>query len=152
MSTHSAKILTTEEINELCISSYQLLQTMGNIYGSDSAYEMFQKFEEVLGPEIKSALFLKMLSNDYQNENYNSVSFSIPAQAIHGYIHGYVNIIKACRTYGINENGQCLGLKEAKDIVDLAKSFGRAGLRFANSSDRMAFINELLTNGGKVER
>jgi len=139
------KEINKDQMDALCTASYQLLQTMGNIYGSDPAYEMFQKLEEVLGPEVKSNLFLKMLESEYDQ---SSVDFSFPLA--HGF-SGVINVIKAAREFSAGDKiGQRLGLKEAKDSVDNARYGGRGSLYFSNQHNRASFISVLTREGGKV--
>lgn len=130
-------------MDNLCFSSYQLLQTMSNIYGSDPAYEMFLKLEEVLGPEVKSNLFLKMLDSSYANPILN-FRFN------NNHCINVINIIKAVRQYAVDKNHNKFGLKDAKDIVDDARFKGRGTLYFLHAQERNEFINELKLNNGQI--
>ena len=134
--------ITQSQMDDLCFASFQLLQTMSNIYGSDPAYEMFQKLEEVLGPEVKSHLFLKMLDSTYSNSRL--------AFTFKGVCTNVINMIKSARTYAVDEHNQKLGLKEAKDIIDAALHGGIGRIYFMDGKSRQGFIQDLKANGGQV--
>jgi hypothetical protein len=137
-------VITKEQMDELCLSSYHLLQTMSNIYGPDPSYEMFLKLEEVLGTEVKSNLFLKMLESSYGIDT-RVLNFSLPNTPV----MNVIDLIKAARTYGVDIRGNNLGLKEAKDIIDAART-GRGTINFINLQNRASFINILKSNNGRI--
>ena len=140
----SDKELSSTEIYNLCFASYQLLQIMSNIYGSDPAYEMFQKFEEILGPTVKSHLFLKMLDSSYGG-------LTLHFKFINNQCSNMITMIKAVMTFAGSGSsaGAAYQLKEAKDIIDTAKA-GHGTLIFTDMTKRNAFIQELKMNNGMV--
>jgi hypothetical protein len=137
-------VLSTEQMDNLCYASYQLLQTMSNIYGSDPAYEMFQKLEEVLGQEVKSNLFLRMLESSFTGAGPLHFKF------YNGHCLNVINMIKSAREYGVDENRNRLGLKDAKDIIDSARHNGKGTLHFLSNDSRKAFLVELKANNGQT--
>lgn len=134
--------LTKEQMDDLCFSSYQLLQTMSNIYGSDPAYEMFQKLEEVLGSEVKSNLFLKMLESSYTGAGPMHFKF------INNQCSNIINMIKAARANGVDQSGNKWSLRDAKDLIEAARDNGKATIFFLTNDDRKLFLAELKANNG----
>lgn len=130
--------ITPLQMDKLCDASYSLLQVMSNIYGSDPAYEMFQKFEEVLGPELKGNLFLKMLSSNYNNRDQLVVNFTFK-----GGCKDMILSIKKIREFTY------LGLKEANNIYYTALN-GIGTITFSNTLSRDECMASLIHLGAKI--
>ena len=134
--------ITTDQMEELSNISYDLLQTMNEIYGVDTAFAMFLKFEEVLGTEVKNHIFLKMLGSD--GNNNRDITFSLPTPCL-----GYIPIIKTLRKLAVDSFGHSLGLREAKDITDNALS-GMGKATPHNREGRIALISAIKAIGGSI--
>ena len=135
-------VISVEQMDNLCYASYNLLQAMSNIYGSDPAYEMFQKIEEVLGQEVKSHLFLKMLESSWTGTGPMHFTF------IGRQCSNVINMIKAARSYSVDKNQNRWGLKDAKDLIEEARDQGKATIYFLTNDDRKAFLAELKAHNG----
>jgi hypothetical protein len=136
-------VISSEQMDELCFASYQLLQVMGNIYGSDPADEMFKKLEEVLGHEVKSNLFLKMLESSYVGSGPMHFRFD------HRGCANAITMIKAVREFGVDKSHNKYSLKDAKDLIDLSRQ-SRATTYFLDQASRKAFLEILKANNGQT--
>lgn len=83
------------------------LQSLTNLYGADKGMEMWDKLGEVMGQEIKGRIFFSMLTGNNSSKIRLSVA---PSKGVNK-----VALIKIIRVY------TRLGLKDAKDISDLAE-------------------------------
>lgn len=137
-------VISQEQMDELCFASYQLLQVMGNIYGPDPADEMFKKLEEVLGSEVKSQLFLKVLESTYIGSGPMHFSFVGGKGCTNA-----INMIKAVREYCVDANQNKYSLKDAKELIDLSRQ-SRATTYFTNYEDRKAFLQILKDHNGRT--
>lgn len=97
--------LSRDNKRELVDSSLIFLRSIGNVYGSDRALEMWHTIADTIDPDLKGWTFEAMLLGRMES--------SIIIQ----YLGMHVNkiaIIKAIRTW----DRRGLGLKEAKDMLD----------------------------------
>jgi len=129
-------------MDNLCFASYQLLQVMSNIYGSDPAYDMFLKLEEVLGHEVKSHLFLKMLDSSYTGAGPMHFKF------LNNQCLNVINMIKGVREFSVDSHGYKWSLKDAKDVVDTARNSGIGTIHFVTLKERNEFLNLLKSHNG----
>lgn len=103
---------TDSEQEELVSASLYFLRALGNVYGSGSAMETWERLADAIDPDLKGAVFAAMLS---------------------GTCGGYITIrdvsktpnpvavVKAIRTW----DKDAPGLKEAKDKWDGLRNLGR---------------------------
>lgn len=135
--------LNESEMKQLCMASYDLLQIMSNLYGSDESMAMFDKFEDVFGKEVKANLFLYMLDSSFASGGL--VGFGPGPSGF----NNIINLIKAVREYGETDvPGVRYGLKEAKDIVDTARYSGVAYFKCKGPEARRQFLAVLKLEGG----
>lgn len=135
-------VISSEQMDNLCFASYQLLQAMSNVYGSDPAYEMFLKLEEVLGPEVKGNLFLKMLDSQYTGAG--PMHFKFP----NGQCGNAILMIRGVREFSVDKYGNKWSLKDAKDVIDTSRFGGIGTIHFITVGERNEFIKLLKSNNG----
>lgn len=96
---------------ELVDASLYFLRAVGNVHGSQSAMDAWTTIADSIDPELKGLVFTAMLNG--------GTSGHITITKVDG--NRAIQIIKAIRTY----DKRMLGLKEAKDLWDAYRDFGR---------------------------
>lgn len=96
-----------DDYKVLIQDSVWFLKSLCRYYGTDRGMEIWEKFGEILGNEVKGAVFFGMLENSDANGDILRVRAGTCAQA--------VDAIKAIR------NATGMGLIEAKNLWDASK-------------------------------
>lgn len=99
-----------QDYSTLINDAVHFLESMNRVYGTDRAHELWLGMKDVMGREVQLDVFNSMLKGDSGGR--------IRFRVIDPQTPEVVNTIKAIREYA-----GC-GLKEAKDIWDLAKATG----------------------------
>lgn len=100
--------LTEIQQCDLIDNSINLMRNIVEIAGEDAGTAMWDKICETMGPEVKGAILFSMLTGDNLGSTIRITSLGTQGK--------FVEIIKAVRT------GTGMGLKEAKDAYDKAKT------------------------------
>lgn len=103
---------TDTEQEELVSASLYFLRALGNVYGSGPAMETWERLAGAVDPDLKGAIFSAMLNGG--QSGYITVSSYTGSNV--------VQIVKAIRTHDIRN----LGLKEAKDMYQALRDYGRS--------------------------
>lgn len=99
-------LLSEDQQAELIDNSINLMRSIVEIAGVDEGTAMWDQICETMGPDIKGAILFSMLTGDNLGTNVCIVSCATVLKK--------VEVIKVVRW------GSGLGLKEAKDVVDLS--------------------------------
>lgn len=121
----------------LVSNGVSFLQSMAEVYGSEQAQAAWQAMGPAIGDEVKNAVFMYMLSYP---DGGRQVRFQHTPISEASFI---VAIIKAIR------NASGLGLKEAKDLSDLAKT-GIATVTTVRPEAAKALRKDLRDFGARV--
>ena len=99
-------LLSIDQQAELIDNSINLMRNIVEIAGADEGTALWDQICDTMGPDVKGAILFSMLTGDAQGTHVSILSG--PRQ------DKRVEAIKVVRT------GTGLGLKEAKDIIDLS--------------------------------
>lgn len=122
-----------EDINELIIDGIRFLESMVRYYGTDKGMELYEKFGEVLGKDIKGKIFFAMLTGE--------TSFRL--RVTRGSCCLAVEAIKAIRLH------TGLSLSDAKKYYDLT-SVGETVLECIDSKHKKDLSHELNRLGMQI--
>jgi hypothetical protein len=101
------KTMDQYQIDRAVAAGIELMAVMTEVHGVDGGYEVWEQFNKVLGPEIKDAIFLSMLSGQ-----------SSGAVKVLGLRQSETQSVNKIESIKCVRNYTGYGLKEAKDIVD----------------------------------
>lgn len=110
------------------------IRSITEAYGGDEGMKLWDSIASVLDPDVKGQIFFALLTNDY-NEQITIRDYHAGSN--------YINRIKAIRVV------TNMGLKEAKDMVDMLDS-GRPIKLSINPKKRKEFLTELHNAGFNV--
>ena len=108
--------LAEDERERVISGTIEYMQELITVFGPDSGTEIFNSVTGSLGDNFKNSVTLTLLTNGLQYSCYVNLS------AVN--VNNIVGIIKAIR------RATGLGLKEAKDIADIARDKNLAPARF----------------------
>jgi hypothetical protein len=97
----------SQEFQNLISDGLMFLRSMVDYYGQNRALELWDHLNEVMGPDLKGAVMLRLL----MGEDYRRCITIVGVRPGHQFSNK-VQAIKAVRMLS------GLGLKEAKDIID----------------------------------
>lgn len=103
------KVDMTTEYRDIIYAGVDFIRALANNYGSDVAIEMWERISATIDPDIKGQIFMAMLIGITGHKM--QVSAKVPELDV----GSRISIIKLIRTHDMRN----LGLKEAKDLVDL---------------------------------
>lgn len=124
--------LPSEHADELINAGIYFLQAVGRAYGSTPALEAWERLADAVDPDLKPAVFLAMLNGGASGH------ITIKNQGT----ANPIAVIKAIRTW---DKG-APGLKEAKDMLDGLRDWGRpikVNVAFANATQARRAFAEL---------
>lgn len=116
----------TDNLDELVIDGIRFLESMTRYYGADKGMELYDKFGEVLGQDVKGKILFAMLTGET----------SWRLRIARGSCFHHVEAIKSIRMH------TGIGLKEAKDKYDLTQ-LGEVVLECINNKHKKELSNEL---------
>ena len=117
-------------------SGISFMRSITEAYGSDEGMKLWDTIASTLDPDIKGQIFFAMITGEYTTGI--SISSTVPGA-------NKVALIKALRSV----DSRMLGLKEAKDMVDLLSSNNTIKVEF-DPQQRNIALQELRTAGFHV--
>lgn len=126
------EMLEIDDKGELIAAGIEFMRALTKIYGSEKGVEAWETIGATLGNDFKGAVLFSLLTGDHSCKLKMA---DIPAPH-------FVAVIKCVRTY------TGLGLKEAKDLCDKARTPGRfAEITLTSAKERHLMIKELKNFG-----
>ena len=127
--------LSPEQKQYLLNSSRDFLTTLAEISPADTAHQVWNSLSDIIHPDLKLDLFMQMLTG------HGSGSILILSTG-----GEFINCIKLIRAYS------GLGLKDAKDLADLARAGGNAArFKLLSGQSRNACIRDFGNIGARVQ-
>lgn len=117
-------------------SGISFMRSITEAYGSDEGMKLWDTIASTLDPDIKGQIFFAMITGEYTTGI--SISSTVPGA-------NKVALIKALRSV----DSRMLGLKEAKDMVDLLSSNNTIKVEF-DPQQRNIALQELRNAGFHV--
>lgn len=122
--------LSDGDKGNIVVASTDLLKAITKAFGPEHGLKLWDDLANCLGAEIKGDVFINMLTG----ESCGEVTITSTGP-------NFINCIKTIRTYS------GMGLKEAKDLADIARSGGTAKFRILNSSNRAQCLRDFAAAG-----
>ena len=128
--------LSPEQKQHLLNSSRDFLTTLAELSPAETAHQVWEALSDTIHPDLKLDLFMQMLTG---HGGGSIIIISTGSE--------FINCIKLIRAYS------GLGLKEAKDLADLARTSGGNTARFKllSGQSRNACIRDFSDIGARVQ-
>jgi hypothetical protein len=122
---------TDNNLNELVIDGIRFLESMARYYGSEKGMELYEKFGEVLGTEVKGKIFFGMLTGETSfRMRVQRGSCTSAVEAIKAIrMHTGMSLLEAKKSYDLSSiNETVLECLDSKHKKELSHALNRLGM------------------------